>query len=106
MSNSVHPLKGATSWVVTALMTVALGAGIVVANHHATPVSTTNATATAPSASGPNTSIPSGSASPGISATNVATAANAKPIVTYYKGDDSSSENGSSSGESASFGDN
>jgi len=106
MSNSVHPLKGLTSWVVTGLMTVALGAGIVVANNHATPVSTSNATATTPSSSASSASIPSGSASPGTSATNVATVANAKPIVTYYKGDDSSTENGSSSSESASFGDN
>ncbi|HVB19105.1 MAG TPA: hypothetical protein VNE22_02355 [Acidimicrobiales bacterium] len=106
MSNALHPLKGLASWVVTGLMTVALGAGIVVATHHATPVSTSNATASTPSVSTPSASAPSGSASPGTPATNVATAANAKPIVTYYKGDDSSTENGSSSGESASFGDN
>ncbi|HUY42766.1 MAG TPA: hypothetical protein VMU98_03265 [Acidimicrobiales bacterium] len=102
MNNSVHPLKGFTSWVVTALMTLALGAGIVVANHHATPVSTSNAT---PATSG--ASVTSASPASGTSATNAATAANTKPLVTYYKGDDSSTQNDSSStGEAASFGDN
>ena len=100
MINTVHPLKGFTSWVVTALMTVALGAGIVVVNHHALPASTPNA---APSS---GASLPSASPAVGTSATNAAPAANAKPLVTYYKGDDSSTQGGSTStGESASFGD-
>ena len=55
----MHPLKGMASWTLTVAATMALSAGIVVANHHATLASPSPSPSTAAAASPTTAAAPS-----------------------------------------------
>ncbi len=95
----MHPLKGFSSWLVAGLLSVALGAGVVVANHHASTPSASNTTHTGVAGSPGNVLSPSAA-----STASSGSAAPTKPIVTYFRGDDSSKASFTS--DASTFGDN